>query len=278
MKNLIALVTAIAVGLSPSPATAALEAHWKLQDNAASTTVVATVGTNGSLNGAGNTSASSVTGPGNLLPLALTFDGSNDRIFTTTGNSAATQNRAFITLSCWFYVAATTDTTTFHDFVFCGNGESGAVRAYIGMDTDGKVRAAGRAGIGESAYSKLTTAAFDDATWHHAAAVFDYAGDAITIYVDGVAVSQSGTITFTATASGNSASLDMEIAGPGYFKGRLADCRIYSSDETANISTIMADGVATSSAVAKILLQFSDARLRKQSKHFDTYGVYALTP
>ena len=111
------------------------------------------------------------------------------------------------------------------------------------MDTDGKVRAAGRAGIGESAYSKLTTASFDDGAWHHAAAVFDYAGDAITIYVDGVAVSQSGTISFTATASGNSASLDMEIAGPGYFKGRLADCRIYSSDETANIATIMADGV-----------------------------------
>ncbi len=35
---------------------------------------------------------------------------------------------------------------------------------------------------------------------------------------------------------------------------------------------------AANKPVAKILLQLSNARLRKQTKHFDTYGVYALTP
>ena len=35
---------------------------------------------------------------------------------------------------------------------------------------------------------------------------------------------------------------------------------------------------ASPKSVAKILLQLSDARLRRQSKHFATYGVYALTP
>lgn len=50
-----------------------------MQDNAASTTIVA-IPTNGTLVNAGNTSASSVSGPGGSLPLALTFDGTNDQL------------------------------------------------------------------------------------------------------------------------------------------------------------------------------------------------------
>jgi len=71
----------------------------KLQDNAASTTVVAAVGSNGTLTGAGNTSASSAVGPGGLLPLSLTFDGTNDYVdfpsVTGSGTSA--------TFICWVW-------------------------------------------------------------------------------------------------------------------------------------------------------------------------------
>lgn len=49
-----------------------------------------------------------------------------------------------------------------------------------------------------------------------------------------------------------------------------------SSDKAAAMASFKA--AASSSAVAKILLQLSDARLRRQSKHFATYGVYSLSP
>lgn len=83
----------LAFGQIPSPIFESL-----CQDNAASTTVVATP-SNGTLTNAGNTSASSVTGPGGSLPLALSFDGTDD--YAGFGNITANGNA--VTVLCWVY-------------------------------------------------------------------------------------------------------------------------------------------------------------------------------
>lgn len=55
--------------------------QWALQDDAASTTVVDGPGVDdGTLTNAGNTSASSVAGPGGDFPKALSFDGTDDYV------------------------------------------------------------------------------------------------------------------------------------------------------------------------------------------------------
>ncbi len=65
--------------------------HCPLQDNAANTTVAETVGhNNGTLTGAGNTSASSVAGPGGLYPLALNFDGVDDWVASSWDSGLTT--------------------------------------------------------------------------------------------------------------------------------------------------------------------------------------------
>jgi prepilin-type N-terminal cleavage/methylation domain-containing protein len=54
-------------------------ARWKLQDNAASMTVVAEIGPTATLQGGDNTNTLSVPGPGGSIPRALLLDGMNDR-------------------------------------------------------------------------------------------------------------------------------------------------------------------------------------------------------
>lgn len=230
------------VGLQQS-AFAALAARWNLQDNAASTTIVAATGTNASLTGAGNTSASSVTpGPGTTLTRAISLDGTDDYIYAFNGTSTATKNKSVVTICCWFKVSSA-DTTGNHRLVYI-TGNTGNERAVIGITTAGIIFINARAGDAESNQQKLTSSAYDDNNWHHVAAVINYASDTITIYVDGSNVSQSGTISFTATATSNTDSSAVNLGSAAlanYFKGQLADCRVYDSDESANISTIRAD-------------------------------------
>jgi len=71
-------------------------ADYPMQDDAASTVVVAAVGGNATYSGA-NTSAKTVTGPGGLYPKALSFDGASNAIITPTINFASRQ----VSVSYW---------------------------------------------------------------------------------------------------------------------------------------------------------------------------------
>lgn len=259
-----------------------------LQENAASPDVFAIFGANGVLTNAGNTSAVS----GNASPTlgtALTRyfllgqSDSNDRVDITTGNAAALQNRTAATCMCWF-LCSTSDTSGSHRMLHVNNGTSaGSTRAALVLNASGQVLAHARAGDGESLYTRTTTNSYDDGAWHLAASVANYGSDSLVIYIDGVNVAQTGTITFSGSATSNTASLSLAIgntaAGTEPFKGRIAGVRIYGSDESANLAAIMAEKDSpASSAVMKILQLLSDARAIRQFKHFDTYGVYALAP
>lgn len=218
----------------------ALVGHWKLQDNAASTTVVATVGTNGSLSGAGNTSASAVAGPGTLLTSALDLDGTNDQIAITTSNGAMCQNKGVITVCGWAKPDAGGSGAK---ILFRASTGTGTRRLSFSLQSTGFLDVSTRAGDAESLQTKTTTAEYDDGNWHHFAAVIDYANDTITIYVDGSSVTSTGTIAFTATATGNTASTYTALGSDAtsFFNGALADWRVYDSNESANLATIIAE-------------------------------------
>jgi len=104
MRRLFAILILLSAPLAlRADITTGLVGQWDCQDNAASTTVVATVGTNAALINAGNTSASSVAGPGGSLTKALALDGGNDFI---TG--AATGGTGAATIAGWFKVTSIT--------------------------------------------------------------------------------------------------------------------------------------------------------------------------
>ena len=76
-------------------------ADYPMQDDAASTVVLAAIGSNATYNGA-NTSAKTVTGPGGLYSKALSFDGSANNIVTPTITFASRQ----VSVSYWVKAAS----------------------------------------------------------------------------------------------------------------------------------------------------------------------------
>lgn len=248
------LLFAIAFFYLPAIANAALLGQWKLQDNAANSTVVATVGTDGVLTGAGNTSASTGTpGPGTALTRYMLFDPAStfDRVVATTGNAAVVRNKAVVTLCCWFKTT-TGDTTTTHTLMFASVNGSGNSRAGLYLNSTGQLLCYSRSADGDSAQAKLSTSSYDDGNWHHAAAVIDYAADTCTLYVDGSSVAQSGTIAYSLAASQNTDSTNVILGGGSGsegFKGQLADCRFYDSNESANLAAIIAEKDASAPTI-----------------------------
>lgn len=220
---------------------AAVAANWKLQDNAASTVIIASNGANAVYTNAGNTSAgTALDGPGTVLTRSLVFDGTNDYVLATTNNAGVLQNKAAGTLCCWFK-CSTSDTTSTHRLMYVSTNTN-TTRAGFQLNSSGQIEAHARAGDGESFQTKTTTNSYDDGTWHHVAVVYDYANDAITIYVDGTSVAQTGTISFTATATSNTASAYVYLANDTssfYYKGRACGFVIYNTDESANLTAII---------------------------------------
>lgn len=230
----------------PQSSFAAVTGQWDLQDNAASTVIVATVGTNAVLTNAGNTnglSGNTAPVPGTLLTRYLLFPATNDYIVAGSGNGGVIQNTAQATLSCFFMCSAG-DTTGSHTLIFISTVSAGNTRANIQLNSSGQISAAGRAGDADTVQVKTTTNSYDDGAWHHVAAVFDYANDAITIYVDGTSVAQTGTIAFTGTATSNTASPSVNIASTqsttSSYGGRIAGVRISNSDDSADLAAIIA--------------------------------------
>jgi hypothetical protein len=221
-----------------------LLAQWKLQDSAASGTVLATVGTNANLQNA-NTADIDVAGPGTLLTSGLDFGAAN--VYIALGNTSITQNKSIISV-CGFFKADTGNSGT--KYIFVSNTGAGAGRLLIYMSSTGFLNVQARAADGGSDQVKTTSAEYDDGNWHHLAVVVNYGADTITFYIDGSSVSSTGTVSFGGSATGNTASSANFLATAGFaeFTGALADWRVYDSDESANLAAIIsekdADGVA----------------------------------
>ncbi len=218
--------------------------HFKLQENAANTTITATTGTSTTLAGGDNTSTlSQADGPGTLLPRSLLFNGTDDRIVLSGGDAAIIKNKSFISVMAWVKISAVSGTRS---IFFSDNNSTFALRVHLFFSGTGAISCSARAGDAETTQTKVTSSEYDDGAWHHVAAVVDYANDAITIYVDGAAVTSTGTISFTATASSNTNFSTATIGGvtSGYFNGKMADLRVYDSNESANLAAIIAEANA----------------------------------
>ena len=226
-----------------------LVGHWELQDNAASTTVVATVGTDGTLTNSGNTSASSVTGPGGSYPLALSLDGTNDFISLTTGNAAVLQNVGAWTAAAWIKTSDSSST------IFSAQTSGTGFRAAIEI-TAGTFSTRSRSSNAGSIYGRATVATYNDGNWHHVAGVVDIANDTVDLYVDGSLIASTtltgGTIAWTTSATANDASSNVWIGqynSGTYYAGDLADVRVYQRElVAADISDLYALGSSGSSS------------------------------
>jgi hypothetical protein len=202
-----------------------LIAHYTLDGTEASTTVTATVGTNGTLSGAGNCSASQVTGPGNTITHGMTFDGTNDRITIT---EIYKDTSTAYSLSVW-YRAINTDYKAFF-----GQGADWVTAMYISAGGDAIFKTA-------SNTATFTIPAIGT-TWHHY--LFTHAaGNTSRMFLDGTE-SSSGALTSAGYFSGSLISgWNSESSG----NGELAQWKFFDSDESANAATLYAEGVGAAS-------------------------------
>jgi hypothetical protein len=207
-----------------------LVGHWKCQDNAPSTNVVGEVGGDGTLTNAGNTSASSVAGPGGQLPLALNFDGVNDFVLTPyTGNLGNN-----FSVMAWVYVDGTPlQTAVGHYFVAKLNGWAlnygHTVVEYRGFHCNA------------GTYYGANGVTIPTQQWVLVAGTYDSSAfRAYVISTAGEVLSSNFKSQVATMASGAGAVRfgTWDGAGTGTFDGKLCGVRLYN--ETLNQSQIQA--------------------------------------
>jgi hypothetical protein len=202
----------------------ALTQRWKCDDNAASTTVIATTGTNGTLAGGDNTSAITVVdGPGTALTRSLDLDGTNDTIDISASSISFASGAAW-SISAWVKVDA-----------FSSNlailGLSGATTNRIQLQAAGTpVRVSLSSGDTDFTVSAVSTGA-----WHHVL-VTHSAANALRVFLNGTE-SSTGAVTVAQTF----APTFIGRANAFRWNGKVCDVRVYDSDESANVATIMAE-------------------------------------
>ncbi len=122
---------------------------------------------------------------------SLHLDGTGDyiglsKVDTVGGDSA-------VTLSAWLYIRGSGSRTIFEE-TFSGSTNS---RIFMNIQSDNKIRLGGRSFLGEGFQNVITSAAVPLNQWIHILGVINVPTDTITIYVNGVPVSTTGTPNFT---------------------------------------------------------------------------------
>lgn len=201
----------------------ALVQHWKCQDNSASTTVIATVGTNGTLVGGDNTSDRSVVdGPGTAYPLAFDLLGVDEAVDISASSISFASGSPF---SLMFWSEHDSNAVSFTGV----SGSIGPSRIRKSNDTTIIYRGASGGDI------TFTVASMGLGTYRHIAITRD-SSDNVRCFVDGVESSTgalNNTTTFAPEFFGSS--------GTQFANCRIADVRVYNSDESANLATIIAE-------------------------------------
>lgn len=198
----------------------ALIQHWKCQDNAASTVVVATVGTDAALVGGDNTSVKASAGPGTALTNAFDLNGSDDAVDVSAAAISFAGGTA-LSLALWFW----RDGATSNQLL----GTSGTGNNSVSFQSATVIR------VRTVVSSDFTVASVSTGAWHHLL-VTRTTGNSVRLFVDGVE-SSTGALSNTATVSYNRIGL----SNASFFDGRICDVRVYNSDESANVAAIMAE-------------------------------------
>jgi len=199
----------------------ALIKHLKLDDNAASTTVVATVGTNGTLEGGDNTSAKSVAGPGGIITLGFDLNGVDDAIIIS---GVTFINGDAFSVSFW----AEWDLAIGRPL-----GETGGLINRILKVDDTTIRVTNGAGVS----SDFTVASMGTSNWCHIL-ITRTSGNSMRVFLNGVE-SSTGALTrdgaFVPTRIGRQTA--------NYHDGKLAQFKIFDTDESANVAALYAEGI-----------------------------------
>lgn len=215
-------------------------AHYKMDDNADSTTVIDAIGTsNGTA--ARNTSLMHTVG---IIGGAITFNGSDD--YVDTNNAFNTVLNSNFTTIIWFNATDLPEDAV-HGGLFGNNGNDR--KFYLKINTDGKLTVLYQVSS-EEGYNLFTT---NDAVtngadgWNQLACIvesIDVSTTRITIYLNGVSI---GTKTSSSTTMANWNSTenhfigmvgsDGEVAGGWPFNGIIDNVMIFnkalSADEIA---------------------------------------------
>lgn len=217
----------------------ALTQHWQLDDNAASTTVVATVGTNATLEGGDNTSVLHDTStPGGSITASLHLNGTDDKI-DISGAGVTFGNNTAWSFSIWFKADVTTGTPSIWTPLAT---QAGSI--YRGSDTVIRYQTPGAVDF------SWTVSAMGTANWHHLL-VTCTAGRAMRVFLDGTE-SSTGTQT-----PANTSITPVRIGGrsaAGFWDGFFAWAKVFNSDESANVATLYAEGVTSGGAVIPVFM------------------------
>lgn len=208
--------------------TVALVQHWKCDDNAASTTIVATVGTNATLQGGDNTSAKSVAGPGGTITAGLLLNGTDDHIDISASSVSFADNAAF-SANIWFKRSGTIAR-------LIGTDNSANSRVLVLNDTT--IRFLNAAGVN----ADYTVPSMGTA-WHHLLATRT-AGESARVFLDGTE-SSTGAQTVDGAMPFDSIGQQANLFTNGF---AVAQVKLFDSDESANVAALYAEGVASASA------------------------------
>lgn len=214
-------------------AEAALVAHWNLDDNAASTAVVATTGSNATLTGGDNTSVvhSTDAPAGGGITSSFLLNGTDDWVDFSASSITWTAGAAR-SLSFWFKDSATPSS----HYIF-GHDTGGQWFIQLSSNTVVAVR-------GTSTTRSYTVAAMGT-TWHHLL-VTKNTSNAVRVFLDGTE-SSTGSQTISETSPMN------KIGGASIFftAARFARVKVFDSDESANAAALYAEATASGSTVRR---------------------------
>ena len=209
--------------------------HYKMNDDAASTVVVDSMGfLNGTLAGGDNTEDLATTGK---IGGALDFNGTDDYVQCNIGNPTN------LTYMCWFNALISEQ-----DF---NNPSADLVQLMwtqddnpsIGFRSSGVVRASIKNGS-EAGIGATTTTAINDGAWNHVALTFD--GTNLKIYLNGVLDATSSTVVGRGSHT-NVTRLMRDDAGR-FVEGKQDDVRFYNfALSAADILNVYNAGTGTES-------------------------------
>jgi hypothetical protein len=222
----------------------ALVGQWQLQDNAANTTVAATVGSNGTLS-SGTTAGITTTGPGGSLTAALAFSTQS----VDLGSQAALNIAGDVSVGCWINIASAPASLA---LVFDGYQASGFAGYGLAINSTGTLR------FWNGSSWLDTDSAIPTGQWVHIVATND--GTNTRMYVD-------DTLVKTSAHSNPAAGTDNKYIAArdgslNRLTGSLADIRVYdnaisASDVTTWYQEAAGDSVNITSLTANEIFQQS---------------------
>ena len=234
----------------------ALLKHWLLGETSG-TTVVAEVGSNGTFNG--DTDIEGVgagNGPGGSnLGIVLR---KADSEYIDLGANSLNGKTAF-TVCFWMKTSDSASATYTNLFGFEQTSQPTLVLQAPAVATT-QITALTRNSYGQMAVTYTSTARWwATGVWRHYAVIAKSGTRGITIYMDGVQMQASGTVNFSMTNTTQKWGVGAVygVAGDsfyGFCDGQFADFRIYDSDESANLATIMADLPASNPTISSVTL------------------------